>query len=119
MGIFGKKQPERLFDPLKVDAVALSGDGQTVELFIAQDAPWTGSDAQIQSLQEKVNSYVSYAVDGGMASDYPETAGLAWHIVVHAQTGPPDDRTATVLQSLPDRLQPYGGSLETRLGSAK
>jgi hypothetical protein len=118
MGIFSKKQPERLFDPLKVDAVALSADGQTVELFIVQDMAWTGSDAQIQSLQEKVNTYVSYAVDGGMAPDYPETAVLPWRIVVHAQTGPPDDRTAAVLQRLPDRVQAYGGSLETRVGSA-
>lgn len=118
MGMFGKKQPERLFDPSQVDVVALSPDGRSVELFIVQDAPWAGSDAQIQSLQEKVNNYVSYAVDGGLTSDYPDVEGLPWRIVVHAQSGPPDDRTATVLQSLPDRLQPYGGNLETRVGSA-
>jgi hypothetical protein len=117
---FGKKKVvERLFDPAKVDVCAISeGHGQDVELFIVQDRPWTGSDAQLQSLQDKVQTYVSYAMDGQMVAAYPETVGLKWRIVIHTQTGSPDVRTQTVLDALNPRLTGYGGSIETRAGAA-
>lgn len=85
---------------------------------IVQSAPWTGSDAQLKSFQEKVQTYVSYAVDGPMTTAYPETQGLPWRIVLHAQTGPPDKRTADTIATLSERLSQYGGEFETRLGSA-
>lgn len=117
MSIFGRKQQESLLDASQVDVVALNADG-AVDLFIVNDSGWTGSDAQLQSLQMKVQAYVSYAVDGPMVAEYPETQGLPWRIVVHAQSGPPDPRTGEVLDALAERLLAYGGSLETRVGNA-
>ena len=114
---FGKKKvDERLFDPAKVDLCGISKGG-IVELFIVQDHPWTGSDAQLQSLQEKVQTYVSYALDGQMVAAYPETVGLKWRNVIHAKTGPPDVCTQTVLDALTQRLPGYGGSIETRVSA--
>jgi hypothetical protein len=101
-----------LFDAVKVDVVALSADG-SVELYIVQDHPWTGSDAQLSSLQAKVHNYVGYALDGQLATDYPETVDKPWQIVVRCRSGPPDDRTQNVLTELAKRLRPYGGSLRT------
>jgi Family of unknown function (DUF6572) len=101
-----------LFDAVKVDVVSLSSDG-TVELYIVQDHQWTGSDAQLNSLQAKVHNYVGYALDGQLARDYPETVDKPWQIVVHCQTGAPDERTQYVLSELTKRLRPYGGSLRT------
>jgi hypothetical protein len=101
-----------LFNAAKIDVVALSADG-TVELYIVQDHPWTGSDAQLNSLQAKVHNYVGYALDGQLATDYPETVNKPWQIVVHCQTGAPDDRAQYVLTELAKRLRPYGGSLRT------
>jgi hypothetical protein len=101
-----------LFNAGKVDVVALSAGG-TVELYIVLDQPWTGSDAQLNSLQAKVHSYVSYALDGQFAKDYPETVDKPWQIVVHCQVGAPDERTEYVLTELAKRLRPYGGSLRT------
>jgi hypothetical protein len=101
-----------LFDAAKVDVVTLSADGR-VELYIVQDRAWTGSDAQLNSLQVKVHNYVGYALDGQLARDYPETLGKPWEIVVHCQTGAPDQRTQYVLTELAKRLRPYGGCLRT------
>lgn len=70
-----EKSDERLFDPAKVDVCSVSGDG-VVELVIVQDHPWTGSDAHVESLQQKIQTYVSYALDGQMVADFPQTAGL-------------------------------------------
>jgi hypothetical protein len=72
---FGKKKvDERLFDPAKVDVCAISQDG-VVELFIVQDHPGTGSDAQLQSRQDKVQTYVSYALDSRDSSRLPRNRG--------------------------------------------
>ncbi|MEQ4209771.1 DUF6572 domain-containing protein [Actinopolymorpha sp. B9G3] len=110
---FGRKHSEALFDPGKVDLVAETADG-VVELVIVADAPWTGSDAQLSSLQDKVQTYVSFALDGQMERSFPEAAGRPWRIVVSAQAGDPDHRTNSVLQTLADRLPQYGGSLLIR-----
>ena len=109
----GRKQPEVLFDASKVDLVAESADG-VIELVIVADAPWTGSHAQLSSLQDKVQTYVSFALDGQMERSFPEAAGRPWRIVVAAQAGGPDERTSSVLHTLADRLPQYGGSLLIR-----
>lgn len=114
MGLFSSKRSEVLFDASKVDVVALSPDGGTVELVVVADAPWTGSDAQLQSLQAKVQTYVGFALDGGLAEQHPEAARLPWRIVVHSQSGPPDARTDAVLEALTERLPSHGGALAVR-----
>ncbi len=119
VGLFRKHQADVLFDPAQVDVVALTESADTVELFIVQDEPWTGSDAQLQSFRDKVQTYISYAVDGQMTAAYPETHGLPWRIVLHAQSGPPDRRTADVIAALSARLPEHGGGFEARLGPAR
>lgn len=111
---FGKKAGHA-FDPGKVDLVAEAADG-SVELVIVQDHPWTGSDAQVASLQQKVQTYVSFALDGQLASQFPETQTRPWRIVVTSTEGRPDPRTRFILEALAEKLPQYGGSLETRPG---
>ena len=114
MGLFGKRSAkDNLFDSQQVDAVAIAPDGQVL-LVVVADKPWSGSDAQLTSLQAKVQTYVSYALDGEMAQQYPETTGLPWRIVIHTQAGPPDERTSAVLALLAERLPAYGGQLDIR-----
>lgn len=105
--------PDVLFDATTVDVVGESAEG-VVELIIVADVAWTGSDAQLVSLQQKIQSYVSFAVDGQLEQSFPEAAGRPWCIVLSAQAGPPDDRTDRVLQTLAERLPAYGGSLVIR-----
>ncbi len=100
-----------LFDPAKVDLVSVSPDGSTVILHIVNDLPWSGTDAQLQSLQDKVHTYVGFALDGQMVSTYPETEGLAWTIRVDDQVGARDDRSSQVLTQLAEAVRRYGGDL--------
>lgn len=113
---FRRRRQEVLFDPSKVDLVSEAADG-TVELVIVVDSPWTGSDAQLTSLQEKVHSYVSFAVDGGLAESYPEVADRPWRILIQSLCGKPDERTGCVLAGLAERLPSYGGALAVRSDS--
>jgi hypothetical protein len=110
----GKRKPEdALFDASKVDVVSVAADG-TVELGIVRAHAWTGSDPELHSLQQKIQTYVSYATDGAMLAAYPETRGLPWRIVVHSQAGPPDAATQHVIDTLSGRLPEYGGGIEAR-----
>lgn len=63
--------PEWIFDPTKVDVVAASPDQLRVEVIIAQGGPWTGSDHQIDSLQQKIHNYVGFVLDGAMVQHFP------------------------------------------------
>lgn len=110
----GRRQPDEVpFESSKVDVVSIASDG-VVELGLVQVHEWTGSEVQLQSFQQKIQTYVSYAVDGGMAAAYPETEGLPWRIVVHSNAGPPDANTQHVISTLAERLPGYGGAIEAR-----
>lgn len=105
-------QIEVLFDSAGVDVVSLSADETIVELHIVSDAPWTGSDDQITSLQQKIHNYVAFAVDGQLAATYPDVAGLPWQIVIRCLSGAPDPRTADVLDRTREPVQQHGGDLK-------
>lgn len=103
-----------LFDASAVDVVALTPDGTTVELYVVADAPWTGSDSQIRSLQDKLHAYVGFACDGQLAASYPDAADKPWRIVVNCRSGPPDRRTSDLLDRTIAPIRRYGGDLEIR-----
>ncbi|MFC5379930.1 DUF6572 domain-containing protein [Aquipuribacter nitratireducens] len=109
-----RKTKDFTFDPLKVDLVAEAADRVT-ELIVVQSSPWTGSDAQIRSLQDKVHTYVSFPLDGEMARRFPESVGRPWRIVINSLSGAPDARTQSVLDMLAVRLPRHGGSLLVRV----
>ena len=56
-----------------IDVVSLAADG-AVALVMVEPRPWIDRE-QLFDLQEKVNAYVSYALDGGLLSDYPHMTG--------------------------------------------
>jgi Family of unknown function (DUF6572) len=63
-----------MFDPTTVDAVAVTPERDAVLLYLFERDGWSGSDEQLLSLQEKIHTYVGFAVDGQLSRDYPETA---------------------------------------------
>jgi hypothetical protein len=105
-----------VFDASKIDLVSVTADGGTVELHIVADAPWTGSDAELMSLQQKINTYVGFALDGQLHATYPETKGLGWRIIIDAHAGPSDGRSTQVIAQVAEGVRRYGGDL--LLGSA-
>jgi hypothetical protein len=96
-----------LFDASKVDLIGISPDGGTVQLHLVRGAPWTGSDEELASFQNKIQTYVSYAVDGQMHTDHPETHGLPWAIVVSSLQGGPDARCQHVMNVLQAAARPW------------
>lgn len=102
---------EKVFDSSKIDFVSVSADRNRVRLYVVNDSSWTGSEAQIQSLQAKIHGYISFALDGQLAELYPETLGLPWEIVIDCQVGSPDARSREFLDQIREPVRRYGGDL--------
>lgn len=95
----GRQQPEVLFDASTAIAVVAAPDG-TLELIIVREHPWAGTRAQLYSLQQKQQTYVTYALDGQMEQAHPEAAGRPWRIAVSSRAGEPDPRSRSVVDAI-------------------
>ena len=55
-----------------IDLLAHNASTGRVELVMFEPRPWDGGEEQLFQLQEKLNAYMSFALDGEMTDTYPE-----------------------------------------------
>ena len=86
-----------------IDVIA--HDPKTGQVVLVMNDPneWDGSDEQLLSLQERFNAYVSFLLDGEMASDHPELAGKPARIELRC-AHMPDTRALELLGLIHDQL---------------
>ena len=86
-----------------IDVIA--HDPKTGEAVLVMNEPneWDSSDEQLLSLQERLNAYVSFLLDGEMESGHPELAGKPARIEVRC-THMPDSRALELLGLIHDQL---------------
>lgn len=90
-----------------IDLVTRSKDGGQYDLVLVVDSgEWREKNA-LHALQEKINSYASYALDGAMVADYPDSAGRNKTILVQSIDVPPDD-AVQFLMKVESLLKPEG-----------
>ena len=70
--------------PNVLDLVTMSDD--SCSLILVEERASREGDAL--ALQEKLNNYLSYALDGGLAADYPESRGKRVNIRVDLYAAP-------------------------------
>jgi hypothetical protein len=58
-----------------IDVVAQDAKTGGVVLLMNEPHEWDDSDEQLLALQERFNAYVSFLLDGEMASEHPNLAG--------------------------------------------
>jgi hypothetical protein len=87
-----------------IDVIA--SDPKTGEVVLMMNEPheWDGSDEQLLALQERFNAYVSFLLDGEMASDHPHLAGKPARIEVRCGHMP-DTRALELLGLIHDQLR--------------
>jgi hypothetical protein len=100
-----------LDNPGLVDDVRVPLVGR-VELVLSVDL-WDGSDHRQLLLQEKLNRYVEYVLDGDLRAAHPTAAGRPWAVVIESAAAP-DARTAAYVQHADLVLRESGGGLELR-----
>ncbi len=83
----------------------IAHDTKTGEVVLAMNEPdeWDGSDARLLALQERFNAYVSFLLDGEMASEHPDLAGKPARIEVRC-AHMPDSRALELLGMIHDQL---------------
>jgi hypothetical protein len=97
-----------------IDALGIDQPTGRVVLVIRHDVPWDGSAAQLYLLQEKLNAYLSFALDGEMAAAYPAFAQRPLGVRIDCAT-PPDPRTLHLLGHVRRQLQFQDIELEVRV----
>jgi len=75
-----------------IDVVAFDAATGDVVLIMTETRPWDGSDERLHQLQEKVNAYLSFALDGEMAEAYPHAAAKSVRLRLKCASEP-DART--------------------------
>jgi hypothetical protein len=66
--------------PGVLDALAHDTRADKVVLAMYEVRPWTGAELQLFQLQEKLNAYVSFILDGELQESFPDLASRAVEI---------------------------------------
>lgn len=118
-----------LDQPHVIDVVAADEKTGQTALIMYETRAWTGSREQLFQLQEKVNAYLSFALDGEMAESYPDLANRPLRVQLEC-VSPPDEATLNLLTLIHDQVAlqeidfqvhvtgPGGGEHHCECGSA-
>lgn len=102
--------------PGVLDAFAYDQRSDRLVLAMFEPRPWTSGDAQAFQLQEKLNAYASFVLDGEMREAFPEFAKK--RVCIQLRTmHEPDDRTLNFIQMVREQLAFQEIDLETVLVS--
>ena len=101
-----------------IDVIAQ--DAKTGEVVLVMNEPdeWDGSDDRLLALQERFNAYVSFLLDGEMATHHPALAGKPARIELRC-THMPDTRALELLGLIHDQLAFQEIKLEVLVGNER
>jgi Family of unknown function (DUF6572) len=74
-----------------VDLIGVDAATDKVVLTMIERRPWGASDQQFQQIEEKINRYMGYALDGFLAEHYPEYEGKRVQIRLECAEEPHGD----------------------------
>ena len=99
-----------------IDLIAEDKKTGEVVLVMNEPEPWDGTDEQLLTLQERLNAYVSFLLDGEMAEAHPELAGKSTRIELRC-AHMPDSRALELLGLIHDQLAFQDIKLEVVVGN--
>lgn len=99
-----------------IDVIAHDPATDVVTLIMRESRPWDGSDQQLFQLQEKINTYLSFALDGEMVEAYPQFTGKPVRLQLDCH-GMPDERVRGFLQHVRDQIAFQEIDLQVRVFS--
>ena len=92
-----------LESPGVLDAFVHDERANRVVLAMYETRPWNGGERQLFQLQEKLNAYVSFVLDGEMAEAYPQLARLRVDIELRT-VHEPDERALGLIGGIREQL---------------
>jgi hypothetical protein len=100
--------------PHILDAIAHGPGADETILIMWERRPWNGSDQQLFQLQEKLNAYLSFALDGEMLESYPEFSQKKLTLQLYC-VAMPDERTVQFLSYVRDQIALQNIRFEVRV----
>lgn len=111
------ESPRGVEHPHIIDIVAHDPKEGVVTLIMLEPRPWDGTELRLFQLQEKINAYLSFALDGEMAEAYPDLVSLPLRLQLDCTT-PPDSMTVSFLSHVRDQIAFQGIDLQVRVMGA-
>ena len=105
-------RPMGLAHPGVLDAFAHDKRRDILVLAMYESRPWNGDERQLHQLQEKLNAYASFILDGEMAESFPQFLGKPVEIQLRTRHQP-DPLALGLLQQAREQLSLQKISLET------
>ncbi len=100
--------------PEVIDLVTDDPVGEEVLLVVVEERPWSGDRSELELLQQKLNNYLRFALDGAMQEQFPEFVHLRPRIRLYSRY-PLDVEVAEFVKRAEPVLLAEGVAFETRL----
>jgi len=97
-----------------IDLLAHDSKTGEVALIMLEERPWDGSELRLFQLQEKINAYLSFALDGEMAEAYPQFDGQKIRLQLDC-LGMPGSDVVGFLSAVREQIAFQGINLEVRV----
>lgn len=94
-----------------IDRMAHHAATDEVVLTMIETRPWDGSEQRLFQLQEKINAYLSFALDGEMVEAFPTLRGRKLRLRLEC-VGRPDESVIGFLQTVHDQIALQGIAFE-------
>jgi hypothetical protein len=97
-----------------IDLIADDSKSGEVALIMLEERPWDGSELRLFQLQEKINAYLGFALDGEMAEAYPQFVGRKIRLQLDC-AGMPGSDVVGLLGVVREQIAFQGINLEVRV----
>jgi hypothetical protein len=94
-------------NPAVIDLITTDPDGDTVILVMLERRAWGASSQQFKQIEEKVNRYMGYALDGFLVEHYPQHEGKAVQIRLDCAEAP-HDQAERFVEAMGEAIQAHG-----------
>ncbi len=108
------QRPKGVAHPAVLDAFAFDSRRDTLVLAMYENRPWTGDEEQLFQLQEKLNAYASFILDGEMTESFPQFSDKPVEIQLRT-VNEPSELALRLLAQAREQLALQGIHLETIL----
>jgi len=98
----------------KIDLVSRCKATGNYELVIVADEPWENSDEFRYKLQEKLNNYSTYFLEGQLKKEYPDCRQNRITVRISSTTSIPED-SVHFIEKISDAFRPHGIDVATEV----
>ena len=103
-----------LHNPNVIDFLALDSETDEIVLGITEARPWDGTDQRVYELQEKINTYLGFALGGEMLNNLPQLEGKKLRLQLDC-VEEPDAKTQQCITIVNGEVGKYGMKFEVRV----